>query len=222
MAVWNPENFFAASPLFRQIPAQRLKDFAWKSRKLPFDKGAFIFQEGEPADAAWWVAEGFVKIAKATPQGRMLTMEMLVPGDIFGPAGLMKLDRYPANALAVTKASVVRVFAADLAALVQEFPTLPQDVLGQVSLRLQRARRLRALEAQPADKKVAAALLWLQEKIGDTFNISRREISEIAGIAPETAIRMVLFFKKKKWLSAKARSFTILQPAALQSFIDRE
>jgi CRP-like cAMP-binding protein len=97
---------------------------------------------------------------------------------------------------------------------------LTQDVLQQVSRRLQRAHQLRSLDSESADKKIAGALLWLEEKHGTTLNISRREISEIAGVAPETAIRVVLQFKGKRWLDATARTITIRQPEALQNFIE--
>jgi CRP/FNR family transcriptional regulator len=220
MAVWNPEKFFASLPAFRALPAAKVKALAWKARRKPLKKGDYVFQEGEPAQETWWVSKGFVKIAKVTPQGRLLTMEMLQPGEIFAPAGLMRLERYPANAVAVTDGEVVSVARKDMADWVRDVPALPGDILEQVSRRLQRAHRLRALDSESADKKVAAALLWLSEKQGAELGVSRKEISEIAGVAPETAIRVVLRFEAKKWVSADPRLIRLTAPDALQSLID--
>lgn len=222
MTVWNPDKFFAELPLFKDVPPARRPGLAWKAKRAVFGKGEFIFQEGEPADAAWWVAEGFVKIAKSAPTGRLVTMELLVAGDVFGPVGLMGLASYPANAVAVTKCAAVRLPASDLAAFVRDYPVFAQAVLAQVSQRLHRTHDLRALDAESAEKKIAAALLWLRRKTGDVIKVSRREIAEIAGVAPETAIRVVLSFKKKGWVSAPAGAVSVLAPDALLSLIDSE
>lgn len=221
MTVWNPEKFFTALPAFREAAPENLRRMAWRSKRVAFNKDEFIFQEGGPAEAAWWVSDGYVKIAKTTPQGRLVTMEMLVSGDGFGLAGIMRFEDYPANAIAVTPCAAVRVPAEELAAVARAHPAVTQNVLGQVSQRLQRAHRLRALDAESAEKRVAAALLWVCEKSGPEISISRKEISEIAGVAPETAIRVVLDFKEKNWLSATARSMTLRRPEELESLVDR-
>ncbi|HRY28430.1 MAG TPA: Crp/Fnr family transcriptional regulator [Elusimicrobiota bacterium] len=220
MAVWNPEKFFASLPFFRNVPVSELQKFVWQSRRMPFKKGDYLFQEGEPAEAAWWVTEGFVKIAKSTPQGRLITMEMLMPGEIFGPAGVIRMSHYPASAVAVTKGAAARLPGEALAALARACPSVAQGVLTEVSQRIQRAHRLRALDAESADKKVAAALLWLREKTGSPLAVPRREIAEIAGVAPETAIRVVLQFKEKGWLTAKPGAIALVRPEHLRKLVD--
>lgn len=208
--------------IFRGAPPLEVARLATKARVSEFRKSDFIFQEDEPAEAAWWVAEGIVKIAKAAPDGRMATMEMLTKGDVFAPAGVMKLQFYPANAIAVTDASAVRILKPDFNAFALAHPPVVQNVLQAVSQRLLRAHRLRALDSSSSEKKVAAALLWLSEKGDPSIGVSRREIAEIAGTAPETAIRIVLDFKKKKWVTATARSVSASNRQALQDFIDED
>jgi CRP-like cAMP-binding protein len=220
MPTWDPEKFFQSLPLFAGAPSAALRAFARSARRVPVAKGGAVFQEWETAGDAWWVAEGFVKIAKSTPQGRLLTMELLMRGDIFGAAPLMGFKTYPASALAVTSAAVVRASSTDVEALMRDCPGLAQRALQQVSQRLQRAHGLRALDAESADKKVAAALLWLREKTGDHIGVSRKEVSEIAGVAPETAIRVVLQFKERGWLEADARTIRLSRLKPLQDLVE--
>lgn len=215
-------SFFKEMDAFQNIPASELGQLAAKSRLLKVQKSETIFQEGANADACWWVASGIVKISKLNPDGRMLTMEMLTQGDIFAPAGIMHLQFYPANAIAVTSATVIKILKADMSHFVQNFPKIVQNVLDQISQRLQRSHRLRALDSSSSEKKVAAALLWLSEKTGSTVGVSRKEISEIAGVAPETAIRILLKFKRKQWVKTTARTVLPFQSSALQSFIEQE
>ena len=92
-------------------------------------------------------------------------------------------------------------------------------VLAQVSERLRHAHSLRALDAESAEKRVAATLLWLHQKTGGVLTISRKEIAEIAGVAPETAIRTVLAFKKEGWLDATARAIVLKRPQSLQDLV---
>lgn len=217
----NIKAFFKNMPVFRNAPAKELARLGSRAKRCEFRKSDFIFQEGDPAEAAWWVAKGIVKISKLTPDGRMTTMEMLTVGDIFAPSGIMNAPRYPANAIAVTPASIVKILRADMVAFVRAYPAVVQDVLEQVRLRVQRSHRLRALDSSSSAKKVAAVLLWLSEKTGDSVGITRREISEIAGMAPETAVRVILMMKRRQWVSATARSVTVSNAGALRSFLDK-
>ena len=195
---WNAEKFFLGSPLFRGVPRELVVPVAQRARRLAFKKGGFIFHEGQPAEWGSWVETGFIKIAKGTSEGRLVTMEILTPGDVFAPAGIMPIGAYPANAVAVSAAWVVQAARRDLAALAKAFPDLLQMVLAQVSERLRHAHSLRALDAESAEKRVAATLLWLHQKTGGVLTISRKEIAEIAGVAPETASRTVLAFNKDR------------------------
>ncbi len=208
-------------PAFRSAPQRELSQLAARARLLEYKKSEYVFQEGDAAEASWWVAGGIVKISKLTPDGRMSTMEMLTAGDIFAPSGIMGVQFYPANAIAVTPASIVKILRADVAAFVRAYPAVVQDVLEQVHLRVQRSHRLRALDSSSSAKKVAAVLLWLSEKTGDSVGITRREISEIAGMAPETAVRVILMMKRRQWVSATARSVTVSDAGALRSFLDK-
>ncbi len=103
------ESFFKKMPVFKNTPPNELSQLAARAKIHKHKKAEFIFQEGEPAEATWWVADGIVKISKLTPDGRMSTMEMLT--------------------------SVVKILRADIAAFVRIFPGIIQGVLEQVSQR---------------------------------------------------------------------------------------
>lgn len=218
----NLNSFFEGMPAFHKAPPNELSRLAAAARVIKYKKSDFIFQEGDPADASWWVADGIVKISKLAPDGRMSTMEILTQGDIFAPAGVMNLQYYPANAIAVTAAAVIKVLKPNFASFARTFPEIIQNVLQQVSQRLQRSHRLRSVDTLSSEKKVAAALLWVSEKSRRSVGLSRRELSEIAGVAPETAVRIVLEMKKKKWVTATARNVVAFNFAALQSFLGEE
>ena len=208
--------------MFAGVPAEPLRSFAWKTRLLTYKKKGIVFNEGDPADGGWWMVDGCVKIAKTAPTGRSVTLELLTKGEGFGPAVVFDSSKlHLVSALAVTKASAVKAAASDVTALMKAWPPFAQAVLVQVGRRLNHAYRLRALNAESAGKKVAATLLWLREEIGSPFAISRREIADIAGVAPETAIRVVLAFKRRRWITVDAGRISLRKPDRLQNYIEQ-
>ena len=168
------------------------------------------------------MVDGCVKIAKTSPTGRSVTLELLTKGDGFGPAVVLDASKHhPTSAVAITKASAVKAADDGVTALMKAWPPFVHAVLAQVGRRLQRAYRLRALNAESAEKKVASTLLWLREEIGSPFAISRKEIADIAGVAPETAIRAVLAFKRRRWVKTDAGRIALRKPDRLQNFIEQ-
>ena len=71
--------------------------------EVRFSPGAQIFEEGDPAEAAYVVREGEVEIVKAI-EGVDVTLAKLGPGEIFGEMGLV--DDKPRSAGAVAKGAV--------------------------------------------------------------------------------------------------------------------
>jgi CRP/FNR family transcriptional regulator len=218
---WNPEKYFRSLPLFVGAPPEGLRAFSQKTRFLSFPKGGAVFNEGDPADGAWWVAEGCVKIVKTGYQGRTVALDLLTRGDAFGPAVLLDPAKtHPTGAVCIVRSWVVKTSAADLLALLKTWPALAQALLGQAGRRLQRAWRLRAMEGEPADRKVAGTLLWLRDVLGPSLAVSRREIADIAGVAPETAVRVMLTFKRRGWTAAAPGLITLKRSDRLQSFVE--
>jgi CRP/FNR family transcriptional regulator, cyclic AMP receptor protein len=217
----NPERFFRSLPLFAGAPPDALRAFSRKTRFLSFPKGGSIFNEGDPADGAWWVAEGCVKIVKTGFQGRAVTMDLLMRGDAFGPAVLLDSAKiHPTGAVCIVRSGIVKAPSSDLFALMKTWPTFAQALLVQAGRRLHRSWRLRTSEGEPADRKVAATLLTLRDVLGPSLTISRREIADIAGVAPETAIRVMLTFKRRGWTVAAPGLITLKRPDRLQSFVE--
>lgn len=198
------------------VEVRRMADV---SREESYRGQENIFLEGQRADAGWWVLDGVVKIVRTTAQGRQVTLEILGPGDGFGLAQLMGFPAYPAQAVALKDSRVARVPADVLTAWGRRCPEFLTSILGQISQRIQRFHQLRILCPESAERKVAATLLWVTEKFGSRLFFSRREIADIAGVAPETAVRAVLAFQGVHWMSITRRSMVVNAPKALAAFV---
>lgn len=103
-ARWGPPAcaaLLAATPLFARLPAERSREVARLSQPRRVRCGAFLFREGESADALYFVAEGWVKVFRGTEEGQEVILRVLGPGELFGGGGGWGGASYPASASAV-------------------------------------------------------------------------------------------------------------------------
>lgn len=78
-------------------------------RNVRFDKGAYLFREGEPADAFFLVRHGRVGLELMAPGRRALRFLTIGPGEIAGVSWLIPPYRwlYDAQALELTRAVAI-------------------------------------------------------------------------------------------------------------------
>jgi CRP-like cAMP-binding protein len=60
---------------------------------LTFQRRQTLYHNGDPAQSVFRVRDGLVSITRMTPEGRILTVRHLVPGDFFGEEAFMDGQR---------------------------------------------------------------------------------------------------------------------------------
>ena len=74
-----------------------------------FQKGDTVFEQGDPADAVFFVQQGKLKLTVLSAQGRQAVIALLAPGDFFGEGCLAGQPVRMATAVAMTDCSIVRL-----------------------------------------------------------------------------------------------------------------
>jgi CRP/FNR family transcriptional regulator, cyclic AMP receptor protein len=74
---------------------------------LSFPSGQLIYSQTDPADAAFYVESGHVKIAVGTPSGKEAVVAIRRPGEFFGTRGLV--GKRTGFAAALTACSLIRI-----------------------------------------------------------------------------------------------------------------
>lgn len=69
--------------------------------------GQLLFNQGDPALAFYWVAEGVIRLFRASPQGDEKVIELAGTNRLFAEATLFMGGRYPVNAVAQTPSRLV-------------------------------------------------------------------------------------------------------------------
>jgi len=63
------------------------------SQTLTYQRRQTLYHSGDPAQSVFRVRDGLVRIARMTPEGRILTVRHVLPGDFFGEEAFMDGSR---------------------------------------------------------------------------------------------------------------------------------
>ena len=117
---------------------------ASKAAVLPFDARAFlmsvgagrstmkykarknIFQQGDPADAVFYIQEGNVKLTVVSEQGKEGVVAIPAAGDFFGEGCLAGQRFHMASAIAMTASTIVRIEKDTMIGVLHDEPKLSE------------------------------------------------------------------------------------------------
>ncbi len=165
-------------PLFAELSDDALVGVADVVRARTYESGETIIFEGDPCQAAYFVARGRVRVYRLSPAGREQVLASLGPGQSFNTVPPFQPEGVNhATVEALTEVTVYAFFSADLRRLVSETPELAlallQDFAGRLdhltnlvedlALRTVRGRLARFLLEHANEK--GAVRRWTQDEI---------------------------------------------------------
>jgi CRP-like cAMP-binding protein len=165
-----------------------------------FDKGASLFEQGAPAESFFLLLDGHVQASKLTPDGRQMVIRYIDPGELFGIAAQIRQKTYPATAKAVVESLALVWPSSTWPELASKFPALSLGLLQSVGARLADANeRVMEMATEPADRRLARALLRLAAQSGRTadggveidFPVTRQDLGEMIGATLFTVSRLL-------------------------------
>jgi CRP/FNR family transcriptional regulator len=206
-------------PLFSFLSDPARNTLAKEVTETCYAKGEFIFREGDPADYFHILKEGAVKCVKSNPDGKEVTLKLLMPGDLFCcEAAVFDGGGHPGCAKPLGDATVLRVSKKAYYAMLREHPEAALDVIKYLGNRLNEAQeKAKVLALDQAEQRMAALLVTLAQRTGvkDTDGIrlmvplTRQDLADMAGITVETAIRIMSRFKKAGFVTGTAKKILV-------------
>ncbi|HZY45861.1 MAG TPA: Crp/Fnr family transcriptional regulator [Anaerolineae bacterium] len=204
-------------PLFSALSLDQIASFADRFRASTFDQNATIFLEGDPADRLWVIQEGQVKIVKYGEGGKENLLEVIMPGEMFGGAGIL-FPIHPASAVAMTAVAVLGLPRTEYLQLIRSFPDVALKIIAILGERLRAAMKMRAMSIERVDARLAHILLKLADKIGVKvdegvridMSLSRQDLADMAGTTIETAIRIMSKFRKDGLVMTEPGGFIVI------------
>lgn len=96
-----------ALPILDDLPSETLDDLAGRVHLRRLRESAFVFRQGQIADAFYIVRDGLLQVVEEDPAtGRDGVLRMLRRGDAFGELGLIKAGTRAASVRSVTASEV--------------------------------------------------------------------------------------------------------------------
>lgn len=174
----------------------------------PFVQGDILFREGEPANHAFLIHQGRVRLLKRV---RMVerSVSVLRPGDLFGEGALVNGALRLSTAVALSDGIMLALDRAALRSIVERFPELAERILAQLVRRLRDAEdQIEVLMLRDTQSKVVSALLKMAQVHGPVAEgsgpvelvMSPVELSSRVGLDVETVKRTVQRLRDQQYL----------------------
>jgi CRP-like cAMP-binding protein len=213
---------FDAIPILATLKAEDRAALSPLCELQAYEKGARIFEEGEPAEKIYFLFVGRVKIVKSTPD-RDLILEILGPGEPVGTVAAFERRPFPATAVAIEACGVVSIPEHEFFALIERRPEITRRLLAGLTLRLMILNKRLADMTGSVEYRMARLFTTLAERMGQErgegifipLAVSRQEIADLAGTTIETAIRVMSRWQKEGIVETEKTGFLLRNRAAL-------
>lgn len=215
-------------PLFAELDENELERLAALVVFRDYPKSAFIFMEGDPGEALFFIKRGKVKIYKTTPDGREQILHFLKEGDIFAEVVLFDGGPYPATAEVMEASTIGMLRNADVEDLIRREPGIAIKILHVMSRRLREAQaHIRDIALRDMYGRVASVLYRLCQEHGTPcregvridLGISRQELAGMVGTTRETVTRILSEFKRMGILHLERRGIIIRDEKKLKGLL---
>ncbi|MBF0520732.1 MAG: Crp/Fnr family transcriptional regulator [Nitrospirae bacterium] len=195
-------------PIFEGLTNSELKEIEPYIQFVSFKKKEAVFNEGDRSDWFYIVAAGKVKITKLSQDGKELIIELVQAGELFGALAVFGGFPYPANAIAMENAKVVRIFRKNLLRILDRFPIVMFKITSIMGDRMKNSHdTLKNIALERVESRIASLLLKLSDKSSTPgqidIKLTKQDIADMVGTTVETSIRTLSKFKKEGLITDK-------------------
>lgn len=214
----------ARVPLFRGLSRQEQQHVAELARPLRLHRDEQVYAAGADVPQLMVVHTGRLKTSRISPDGHEQIVRVLGPGDFVGETSFLTGARPDHHATALEPGSVCVFRHADLARLVEHYPSIGLRMLEAVSRRLADTEdRLAALTTADVGARLAGYLLSLpgrhaQEVLTVTLPLPKKDVASLLDTTPESLSRQLRRLQDRGVLEAgPGRQIRLLDVDALQA-----
>jgi CRP/FNR family cyclic AMP-dependent transcriptional regulator len=129
-------------PLLSNLDDEELRVLAGQVEHRQFDARQRIFRIGDPADRAYIVVSGSVRVVVIDEDQQEVLLQEPGPGEFFGFASMLEQTPHQAQATAVEPTACIEIDRNDLMALFQQKPHAIMDILAFLGRQLHDAHQL--------------------------------------------------------------------------------
>jgi len=201
-----------------------LNELASSRKTRIYSKKANIYLEGDLPYFLLFINSGKVKNFKSNKEGKELITSILGPGEFLGYQDLILETDFTESCAALEETEICFIPKDDFFALLYNNRIVASKFIKMLSNNLQeKEEKLLNLAYNSVRQRVAEALLELEKQNqegGQPFLVSREDLANMVGTAPESVIRTLSDFKEEGAVEIKSGKITISDSAKLSMVIN--
>lgn len=220
-------NILRGLPLFSELNDEELNKLETITKKRTYSKRQYIFMEGEPREAVYFIQKGSVKIFKVDENGNEQVINLLQKGEMFPHIGFFDMTPYPATAEIIETAELFVIRIDDFDNLLIEQPAIAlkvMKIMGQKLLNLQ--QRVQELISQDTFHRTVRTLLRLADEVGEpndqevriNMPITNQDFANMVGSTRETINRVLGQLKREALLETDRHGIFIYDLQKLKNY----
>lgn len=215
----------AAIGVFAGLPKDALQDIARTAVRRRLVKGELIFRQGDRPARCHAVLSGWVRILQAGTDGELSVLRFVGRGELFGAFAMFTGDGYPADATAVGEATELSWAEAHVRELIGHHSEVALNLVVVAARRLAELQeRMREISTQPAEQRIANALLRVARnggkqcddgKIDILLPFARKDLAAMSATTLYTTCRVISAWTRKGIVASTGRRVSVTLPDEL-------
>ena len=190
-----------------------------------FPAGATLFVEGDPADEAYVLLAGAVKISVGSADGREIVLDVFEPRCLLGELSLIDGRPRSATLSTLTPVEVLVLGATPFNQFLDQHPEALRQLLIEVIDRLRvRVRHQMEFGTGDALGRVCARIVELGERqpkgpdgvIVVRSPVSQTDLAAWTGLSREAVVKALRALRQLGWIHAQGRTITISEPEQMR------
>jgi CRP/FNR family cyclic AMP-dependent transcriptional regulator len=163
------------------------KSIRAQSTTRQYRSGQTIFDQGDKADAIFYIQDGSAKLTVKSKSGKKAVIAILRLGDFFGESCLTSRALRTSSATAIRESTIIRVEKSDIARILQQEPAFAKLFTAHLLFRIERIEEdLVDQVCNSSEKRLARLLLILAD-----FGRQSKPESGVPKVDQETLAEMV-------------------------------
>jgi CRP/FNR family transcriptional regulator len=192
------------------------------------EAGTILFQNGERYRGFYLMVDGAAHVYRLSPEGRMLVLHVIRPGESFAEVPLFEEQEnptYPATAEALEDSTLLFLPAEPFLSFVDAHPRTALHMLGQMAKRLRAAvRQLDAVSLQGVQERLARHLVERVSAVPDDpdtpptveLDVPKSILAAELGTVPETLSRALRSLEEKDLIRSEASEIALTDVQGLR------
>jgi CRP-like cAMP-binding protein len=214
--------FLKSIPYFAGLDVAELESI----KRLVFERTAqrdeFIFQEGEPAQALYFVVSGVVKMFKTSAEGKEQILCIIRPGESFNDVPVFDGGPNVASATAMAPVVLYGINKTDVGVIIRDHPQVAANVARVLAERVRHfASLVEDLSFRNVLSRVAKLLLEYAEngRKAERPRLTQQEMAAMVGTAREIVGRSLRALEEKGAIRIDRHRIVLIDKEALRETV---